>query len=214
MRIILLGPPGAGKGTQARRLMEKYGIAQIATGDLFREHIKNRTPLGQQVEEIINAGKIVPDEITIKMMEARFEKDDCKKGFILDGFPRTIAQADALDTMLQDKKVHLDGVIQMQVDDDLLVERVAGRFTCGVCGEGYHDKFKKPAKANVCDKCGAQNAFKRRADDTPETVRARLEEYYAKTAPILPYYEAKGMLKTVDGMADMDDVTREIVCLL
>jgi adenylate kinase len=214
MRIILLGPPGAGKGTQARRLMEKYGIAQIATGDLFREHIKNRTPLGQQVEEIINAGKIVPDEITIKMMEARFEKDDCKKGFILDGFPRTIAQADALDTMLQDKKVHLDGVIQMQVDDDLLVERVAGRFTCGVCGEGYHDKFKKPAKADVCDKCGAQNAFKRRADDTPETVRARLEEYYAKTAPILPYYEAKGMLKTVDGMADMDDVTREIVCLL
>jgi adenylate kinase len=214
MRIILLGPPGAGKGTQARRLMDKYGIAQISTGDLFREHVKNKTELGRQVEDILKAGKLVPDEVTIKMMSERLDQSDCKKGFILDGFPRSKAQAEALDKMLKDKGIKLDGVIQMEVDDNKLVERVSGRFTCGACNEGYHDKFKKPCKEGACDKCGAVDQFKRRADDNAETVRARLVEYHAKTAPILPYYEGKGMLKTVNGMADMDDVTCQIEAVL
>lgn len=210
MRIVLLGPPGAGKGTQARRLMDKYGVAQIATGDLFRENVKNNTPLGQQVSEIMKQGKLVPDAITIKMMSERLDQPDCKNGFILDGFPRSTAQAEALDEMLKQKGIRLDGVIQMQVDDDRLVERIAGRFTCGACNEGYHDKFKQPAHADTCDKCGAKDQFKRRADDKAETVRARLDEYHAKTAPILPYYAQSGRLKIVDGMADMDTVTAEI----
>lgn len=210
MRIVLLGPPGAGKGTQARRLMERHGAAQIATGDLFREHVKKGTPLGKQVEEILKAGKLVPDQITIDMMSERLDQPDCKNGFILDGFPRSVAQAQALDRMLDSKGVRLDAVVQMEVNDDLLVERISGRFTCGACNEGYHDKFKPPATPGICDKCGAIDQFKRRADDKAETVRARLEEYHAKTAPILPYYEARRMLKRVNGMADMDKVTEEI----
>jgi adenylate kinase len=214
MRIVLLGPPGAGKGTQARRLMEKYGVAQIATGDLFRDNVKNGTAIGKQVDDLLKAGKIVPDEITIKMVEQRLEQADCKTGFILDGFPRTIPQAEALDRMLAAKGIKLDAVVQIEVDDDLLIDRISGRFTCGACNEGYHDKFKKPKNDNICDKCGAKDQFKRRNDDKAETVRARLDEYNAKTAPILPYYRQSGRLKTVNGMAEMDEVTAEIEAVL
>jgi adenylate kinase len=214
MRIVLLGPPGAGKGTQARRLMDKYGVAQIATGDMFRENIKNGTPIGRQVDEILKAGKLVPDEITIKMMSERLDQPDCRNGFILDGFPRSAAQAEALDKMLASKGLKLDGVVEMQVDDDKLVERISGRFTCGACNEGYHDKFKKPKNDNICDKCGARDQFKRRNDDNAEAVRTRLQVYHTQTAPILPYYRQTGRLKTVNGMADMDTVTAEIEAVL
>lgn len=214
MRMILLGPPGAGKGTQARILTEKYGIVHIAAGDLFRENIKNKTALGQQVEAIMKEGKLVPDEITINMIAQRLEQPDCKNGFILDGFPRTIAQGEALEKMLKEKNLKLDAVIQMAVNDDELVERIAGRFTCGDCGEGYHDKFKKPHNPHDCDKCGAHDKFTRRADDNATAVRTRLEVYHSQTKPILPFYEARNLLKTVNGMAPLEDVTRQILGVL
>ena len=213
MRIVLLGPPGAGKGTQARLLMEKHGVVQIAAGDLFRENVKNGTALGKQVESILKEGKLVPDEITIKMIAERLDKPDCKNGFILDGFPRNVAQAEALEKMLDSKGIKLDGVVQMQVDDEKLVERISGRYTCS-CGEGYHDKFKKPAKSGTCDKCGSTDKFTRRADDNEATVRTRLETYHTQTAPILPFYEGRGLLKTVNGMADMEEVTAQLEAVL
>jgi adenylate kinase len=215
MRVILLGPPGAGKGTQADRLSKKYGVPSISTGDLFRQRVKDpNDPLGQQLKQIMDAGKLVPDEITVKMISERLEQPDCKKGFVLDGFPRSVAQAEALEKMLEEKGIHLDGVIQIAVDDDKLVERISGRFTCGECKEGYHDKFKKPAEAHTCDKCGAKDKWTRRSDDNAETVRGRLHTYHTQTAPILPFYEARSQLKTVDGMADMDSVTAQIVAHL
>jgi adenylate kinase len=214
MRIILLGPPGAGKGTQARVLMEKYGVVQISAGDLFRENIKNGTALGKQVESILKEGKLVPDQVTVDMIAERLEKPDCKNGFILDGFPRNVPQAEALEKMLKGKNLKLDGVVQMAVNDNLLIERISGRFTCSVCGEGYHDQFKKPSKADICDKCGGAGKFTRRADDNPDAVRTRLEVYHTQTAPILPFYEARGLLKKVNGMADMDEVTHEIEAVL
>lgn len=210
MRIILLGPPGAGKGTQARLLTEKYNIVHISTGDLFRENVKNGTALGQQVDSIMKSGQLVPDEVTIKMIAERLERPDCKNGFILDGFPRNEAQAEALEKMLQEKGIKLDGVVQMAVDDEKLVARVAGRFTCSGCGEGYHDEFKKPAHPESCDKCGASGKFSRRADDNESTVRDRLNVYHSQTKPILPFYENRGMLKTVNGMAEIDEVTLQI----
>jgi adenylate kinase len=223
MRILLIGPPGAGKGTQASILTAKYGIPHIATGDLFRYNIKNKTELGKQVEDILKSGKLVPDEITIKMIAARLDQPDCKNGWILDGFPRNVAQAEALEKMLSDKGLKLDAVVQMTVDDDKLIERISGRFTCSGCGEGYHDKFKKPHNPESCDKCGAKDKvvdgktvswIVRRPDDNAETVRTRLETYHTQTAPILPFYEARGMLKTVNGMASMDEVTRQILDVL
>ena len=214
MRIILLGPPGAGKGTQARRLMNKYGIAQISTGDIFRENIKNQTPLGREIDQLLKDGKLVPDDLTNQVMDIRLDNPDCKKGFILDGYPRSASQAEALDMILNQKGVKLDAVIQMAVDDEKLVERVSGRFTCAQCGEGYHDAFKKPATEGVCDNCGATGAFKRRPDDNADTVKTRLNEYHEKTAPILPYYEKRGLLKHVDGMASMDEVASQIEGIL
>lgn len=214
MRIILLGPPGAGKGTQARILTEKYGIVQIAAGDLFRENIKNKTPLGLEVEGILKSGKLVPDDITVKMIAERLSKADCAGGFILDGFPRTVAQAEALEKMLKDRNLKLDAVIEMKVKDSELVERIAGRFTCSKCGEGYHDKTKQPQHAGSCDKCGAKDSFTRRADDNRETVQTRLDTYHTQTAPILPFYESRGLLRSVDGMADMAEVTRQILAVL
>ena len=210
MRVILIGPPGAGKGTQASRLSDKHKVPSISTGDLFRARVKDpNDPLGKQIKEIMDAGKLVPNEITVQMISERLDQPDCKNGFILDGFPRSVEQAESLDKMLKEKGLKLDGVIQIGVDDDKLVERISGRFSCGKCGEGYHDKFKQPAN-NTCAKCGTVGEWKRRSDDNEETVRGRLHTYHTQTAPILPFYDAKGVLKIVDGMASMDEVTRQI----
>jgi len=214
MNIILMGAPGSGKGTQARVLMDDYGMVQISTGDLFRANIKNKTELGQKVEALMAAGNLVPDELTVAMLSDRIKQDDCKKGFILDGFPRTVAQAEALDKMLVDMKLKLDAVVLIDVPDEYLVTRVAGRYTCAKCGEGYHDEFKKPAKADTCDKCGAVGAFTRRADDNAESVKTRLGAYHNQTAPILPFYENRGMLKKVDGTESMEEVTAKIKSIL
>jgi adenylate kinase len=209
MKLILLGPPGAGKGTQAKRLEDLRGLRQLSTGDMLRAAVKSGSDLGQEADRIMKAGQLVPDSIVIRMIAERVDTPDCAKGFILDGFPRTVAQAQALDSMLAERNAKLDAVIEMAVDDAALVKRISGRFTCGNCGAVYHDEFKRPKKHGVCDVCGADE-FKRRADDRPETVSARLKEYYEKTAPILPYYKEKSILKRVDGMAPVDVVAKQI----
>jgi len=209
MRLILLGPPGAGKGTQAKRLENLRGLRQLATGDMLREAVKSGSELGREADRIMKAGQLVPDSIVIRMIGERVDGPDCAKGFILDGFPRTVAQAKALDAMLEQRGTTLDAVIELAVDDAALVGRISGRFTCGNCGAVYHDATKPTKKAGICDVCGSTD-FKRRADDKPETVSARLKEYYEKTAPILPYYKGKSILRRVDGMAAADEVARQI----
>jgi adenylate kinase len=213
MNLILLGPPGAGKGTQAKRLEDRHSLVQLSTGDMLRAVVASGAPLGQQAKEIMAAGKLMPDELMIEMIADRISKPDCSTGFILDGFPRTVPQAQALDRMLEEKGLKLDHVIEMKVDDAALVERITGRYTCAKCGQGYHDKFQTPKVSGVCDVCGSTE-FTRRADDNAETVTTRLAAYHKQTAPILPYYKERGVLETVDGMADIDVVTEQVEALL
>ena len=213
MRLILLGPPGAGKGTQAQRLMAAYDIVQLSTGDMLRAAVAAGTEVGLRAKAVMEAGELVSDDIVVGIISDRVDEDDCKNGFILDGFPRTLAQAEALEGMLARKNLSLDSVIEMQVDDGLLIDRVAGRYTCGNCGAGYHDENLKPKVDGICDNCG-RSEFTRRADDNAETVGARLQAYHEQTAPLLPFYREKGNLQTVDGMANIDEVTKAMRTLL
>ena len=213
MNIILLGPPGAGKGTQAQRLEQAYGIVQISTGDMLRARKKDNDALGQELSAIMAAGNLVPESLIIQMLAERIAQPDAAKGFILDGFPRTVPQAEALASMLAGKKLKLAAVIELKVDEEALVQRIAGRYSCAKCAAGYHDLYQTPATAGVCDKCGSTE-FVRREDDKPEAVRNRLKVYRDQTAPILPYYQAKGLLQTIDGMAPIDEVTQKIEVLL
>jgi adenylate kinase len=209
MNIILLGPPGAGKGTQAKLLEEKHGIVQLSTGDMLRASIKYKEPLGLEAEKIMKAGGLVPDALMIKLIEERIAFPDCEKGFILDGFPRTVPQAEALDRMLASKSKKLDAVIELKVDEPELIRRVAGRFACAACGASYQKESRPTKQPGVCDQCGGKE-FIQRPDDNPEVMKTRLKTYREQTAPILPYYQGRGILKSVDGMKGVEDVQRQI----
>jgi len=213
MNIILLGPPGAGKGTQATRLVDSRGMVQLSTGDMLRAAVKAGTPVGLKAKAVMEAGELVSDEIVSGIIGEALDALAPETGVIFDGYPRTEAQAHSLDGILADRNRTLDHVIELEVDEDALVERITGRFTCATCGEGYHDSFKQPKVEGECDKCHGHE-FKRRPDDNEETVRTRMAEYRAKTAPILPIYEARGIVSRVDGMADMDEVTVAIAAIL
>ena len=213
MNIILLGPPGAGKGTQASRLQEERGMVQLSTGDMLRAAVKDGTPIGVKAKAVMDAGELVSDEIVSGIIGEALAKLSPETGVIFDGYPRTAAQAVSLDGILADHGRKLDHVIELAVDEEALVERITGRFTCAKCGAGYHDHFKQTKADGVCDACGATE-FKRRPDDNEETVRTRMAEYRAKTAPILPIYEGRGLLKKVDGMAAIETVTRQIEAIL
>jgi adenylate kinase len=209
MNIILLGPPGAGKGTQARILVEEHDLVQLSTGDMLRAAKTSGTELGNKVAEVMARGDLVTDDIVIGLIAEQLDGEAGEKGLIFDGFPRTLAQADALEDLLDRKGKRLDAVVEMRVDDEALVERISGRFTCAECGEVYHDTTKPTKRDGVCDKCGATE-FVRRADDNAESVRVRLAAYYRNTAPLIGYYHAKGKLRSVDGLGEVDDVARDI----
>jgi adenylate kinase len=213
VNIILLGAPGAGKGTQAKRIEERYGSVQLSTGDMLRSERSSGSRLGKEVQAVMDAGKLVSDDIMIALIGTRLDFLAGRQGFILDGFPRTVPQAEALDAMLAKKRVPLDHVIEIAVDEDALVDRISGRFSCASCGASYHDRYNRPKVSDTCDGCGSHE-FVRRADDSAETVKARLKAYRDQTAPILPYYRAKGLLRTVDGMAEIDEVTAQIAAIL
>ena len=211
--LILLGPPGAGKGTQAKIVQDKHKIVQLSTGDMLRAEVSAGSELGRTAKAIMEKGELVPDDLIVKMIESRIAKPDCMNGFILDGFPRTIPQAEALDAMLKKAGLKIDHVIEMRVDDEAMVSRITGRYACAKCGAGYHDTLQMPKTKGVCDKCGGKE-FTRRADDNADTVRSRLKAYHAQTAPIADHYLKKGNLKGVDGMAPIPEVTRQIAAIL
>lgn len=213
MRLVLLGPPGAGKGTQAAWIRDAYGIPQLSTGDMLRTAVARGTEIGREAKAVMEAGRLVSDEIINRIVAERIAEPDCEPGFIMDGYPRTLAQAEALDGMLAGRGQALDVVLEIRVDKQALVERISGRFSCARCGTGYHDKFKPTSVPGVCDVCGSTE-FVRRKDDNAETVTTRLEAYEAQTAPLLPFYEAKGLLSTVDGMAPIEEVTAAIRAVL
>jgi adenylate kinase len=209
VNIILLGPPGAGKGTQAQRLQRERGMVQLSTGDMLRAAVASGSELGKKAKGIMDRGDLVPDDLMVGLIEDRIAQPDCAGGFILDGFPRTEAQAKALDQMLAKIGKKLDRVVEMEVEEKALTERIVGRYTCAKCGTGYHDKFKRPKVEGVCDVCGS-NEFVRRKDDNAETMKTRMAAYRSQTEPLLPYYAARGALRKVDGMASMDEVYRQI----
>ena len=216
MNIILLGPPGAGKGTQAGRLIAEHGLVQLSTGDMLREAIKAQSPVGLRAKAIMDAGELVPDAMVNELIAARLDGPErySGSGFIFDGYPRTEAQAVSLDRLLGERGMKLHYVIELIVDEDALVDRITGRFSCGKCGEGYHDRYKLPKLESLCDVCGAENSFKRRPDDNEATVRTRMAEYRVKTAPILPYYDERGLVRRVDGMAPIEEVEKAIEAIL
>jgi adenylate kinase len=213
MNIILLGPPGAGKGTQASRLVEERAMVQLSTGDMLRAAVAAGTEVGKKAEAVMAAGELVSDEIVDAILSARLDEPDIGRGFILDGYPRTAVQADSLDRILKEKGLKLDHVIELVVDEDVLVDRIAGRFSCADCNAPYHDRYKRPKVDGVCDVCGSRQ-FKRRPDDNEAAVRTRMAEYRAKTAPILPHYEAQGIVSRVDGMAPIEEVSVAIDAIL
>jgi len=207
--LVLLGPPGAGKGTQARMLEEQFGLVQLSTGDLLRAAVAAGTEAGRQAKAVMEAGDLVSDAIVIAILRDRLSEPDCAGGVILDGFPRTTVQAEALDGLLAEIGQGIRAAISLEVDDAAMVTRISGRYTCGGCGEGYHDSFKVPSRLGICDKCGGTE-MKRRADDNAETVEQRLRAYHAQTAPLISYYESRGVLARVDAMAEIEAVAREL----
>lgn len=207
--LILLGPPGAGKGTQARVLEEKFGLVQLSTGDLLRAAVAAGTEAGLAAKAVMEAGDLVSDEIVINILRDRLAEDDCQKGVILDGFPRTTVQAEALDGLLAESGQKINAAVSLDVDDAAMVTRISGRYTCGGCGEGYHDSFKQPAQEGVCDKCGGTD-MKRRADDNAETVASRLEAYHAQTAPLIAYYDNQKVLQRIDAMGEIDAIANDL----
>ncbi|MEC3862389.1 adenylate kinase [Mesobacterium sp. TK19101] len=211
--LILLGPPGAGKGTQARLLEDRFGLVQLSTGDLLRAAVAAGTEAGKQAKAVMEAGDLVSDDIVIAILRDRMAEPDCTRGVILDGFPRTTVQAEALDALLAESGQKIDAAISLEVDDAQMVTRVSGRYTCAACGEGYHDTFKQPEVAGTCDKCGSTD-FKRRADDNAETVSSRLEAYHAQTAPLIAYYDAQGALSRVDAMGSINNISGALAALV
>ena len=209
MNLIVLGPPGAGKGTQAELLEKKHRLVQLSTGEMLRAAVKAGTEIGQKAKAVMEAGELVSDDIVIGIISERIDQPDCANGFILDGFPRTLAQAAALEKLLAAKGKQLNAVIEIKVNDDILVDRISGRFACANCGAGYHDRYKQPKTAGKCDNCGSTE-FSRRSDDNADTVRNRLMAYYRETAPLIGFYFAKGQLRSVDGMGRIDEVTGKI----
>lgn len=210
MNLILLGPPGCGKGTQAKRLKEALGVVQLSTGDMLRAEVSAGSAIGAEADAIMKAGGLVPDHVIIDIMAARLGHADAARGFILDGFPRTLPQASALDAMLAQKGLTLDVVVSIEVDDDAMIDRISGRFSCARCGAGYHDSFQQPKQSGVCDACGATE-FVRRKDDNAETVRERLKAYHAQTEPIIDRYKVLGLVRHVDGMGSIDHVTQRLM---
>jgi len=213
MYLVLLGPPGGGKGTQAKRLQETHGLVQLSTGDMLRAAVASGSDVGRRAKAVMDAGQLVSDEIVIAIIDERLDQPDVAKGAVFDGFPRTVAQAEALDAMLAHKGKKLDVAIEVRVPDEFIVERITGRYTCAKCGAGYHDTFQKPKVDGTCDACGGTE-FVRRPDDRVETVTKRLETYHAQTAPLLPYYDGKGKLKVVDGTREIAEVTRALEDIL